>query len=274
MWTTLALFTAASGTVPPLQLAAMSFFIGAIPGLISRAVAKNKSPLPKDWRVWALGIGGLFGYHFVYFSALRNAPAVEASLIAYLWPLLIVVFSGLLPGETLRKHHIIGVMLGLCGAALIITGGTSLWPQNGLQYGHALALLCAFIWAGYSVLSRQFGKVATDIVGFFCLATAILSTFSHVIFEQTQWPETSIQWLAICGLGLFPVGLAFYSWDYGVKHGDIQVLGASSYAAPLLSTILLMAVGKANLTMIIASACLLITLGAIIAAKDLLFQRK
>ncbi len=42
---------------------------------------------------------------------------------------------------------------------------------------------------------------------------------------------------------LGPVGLAFYVWDIGVKQGDIQLLGTSSYAAPLLSTLLLVLVG-------------------------------
>jgi drug/metabolite transporter (DMT)-like permease len=223
--------------------------------------------------VWALGIGGLFGYHFVYFTALRNAPAVEASLIAYLWPLLIVVFSGLLPGEKLKSHHLFGVILGLCGAGLVISGGRLELLQNGISKGHVLALACAFIWSIYSVLSRRFGAVATDIVGYFCLATSLLSAICHVIFETSIWPVSASEWLAILGLGLLPVGLAFYSWDYGVKHGDIQVLGASSYAAPLLSTLVLIAAGKAEFTSLIIIACVLITLGALIAAKDLWLQR-
>ena len=273
MWALLALFTAASGTMPPFQLAAISFFIGAIPGLFARARSHEKTKLPKNWRVWTLGIGGLFGYHFVYFTALRNAPAVEASLIAYLWPLLIVVFSGLLPGEKLKSHHLFGVILGLCGAGLVISGGRLELLQNGISKGHVLALACAFIWSIYSVLSRRFGAVATDIVGYFCLATSLLSAICHVIFETSIWPVSASEWLAILGLGLLPVGLAFYAWDYGVKHGDIQVLGASSYAAPLLSTLVLIAAGKAEFTCLIIIACVLITLGALIAAKDLWLQR-
>lgn len=274
MWAMLALLTAASGSVPPFQLAAITFLIGSVPGFIARARNANPAPLPRDWRVWALGVGGLFGYHFVYFSAIRSAPAVEASLIAYLWPLLMVVFSGLLPGERLRLHHFAGVLLGLAGAVLIITKGESLWPEQGFSVGHALAFACAFIWAGYSVLSRRFGEVDTEIVGLFCFITALLSAICHVLFETTSWPQGGVEWLAVLGLGLLPVGLAFYTWDYGVKRGDIIVLGAASYSAPLLSTLVLAAAGRANVTLVVAAACLLITAGAVIAAKDLLFQRK
>ena len=274
MWAMLALLSAASGEVPPFQLAALTFLIGSVPGFIARARNPAPAPLPRDWRVWALGVGGLFGYHFVYFSAMRAAPAVEVSLIAYLWPLLLVVFSGLLPGERLKPHHFLGVLMGLAGAVLIITKGQSLWPQSDLGRGHLLAFACAFIWSGYSVLSRRFGNVPTEIVGIFCLITALLSGLCHVLFETTLWPQDASEWLAVLGLGLFPVGLAFYTWDYGVKRGDIIVLGAASYSAPLLSTLVLALAGRAELTLAVGLACLLITLGAVIAAKDMLFQRK
>jgi drug/metabolite transporter (DMT)-like permease len=141
MWSVLALMSAASGAVPPFQLAAMTFFIGGMMGVATWPFrpAALKS-LVQDWRVWLLGVGGLFGYHFVYFSAIRAAPAVEVSLIAYLWPLFLVVFSALLPGEKLKSHHLLGVVFGLGGAVLVITRGESLGLQDGIKTGHLLAL--------------------------------------------------------------------------------------------------------------------------------------
>jgi drug/metabolite transporter (DMT)-like permease len=94
MWALLALLTDASGQVPPFLLSAITFSIGTGVGLVARLFmpAPDKSQkIPPQ--VWLIGIAGLFGYHFFYFTALRNAPAVEASLIAYLWPLLIVLGS-------------------------------------------------------------------------------------------------------------------------------------------------------------------------------------
>src|SRR5206468_6687052 len=92
----------------------------------------------------------------------------------------------------------------------------------------------------------------------------------HQMFEQTVWPESLGQWLAVLGLGLLPAGAAFYTWDYGVKHGDIMVLGASSYTSPLLSSIVLVVTGFAEPHWTVAVACLLITAGAAVAAKDML----
>ena len=267
LWALLALFTAASGAVPPLQLAALSFAIGGLSGAsVMLATGRSFGALRQPPHVWAIGVGGLFGYHFVYFSALRAAPAVEASLIAYLWPLLIVVLSALAPGERLLPRHVIGAACGFCGAALLVTRGEALAFDPTYTSGYALALLAAFIWSSYSVLSRTISHVPTEAVTGFCLVTAILAIAAHLMIETTVWPVTAIQWAAVIGLGLGPVGFAFFLWDVGVKRGDIQVLGAASYAAPPLSTIVLVVAGQAAATWSLAGACLLITLGAGIAA--------
>jgi drug/metabolite transporter (DMT)-like permease len=271
LWAMLALLTSLSGSVPPFQLAAMSFAVGAGVGLammVRRPGAIRGFRQP--WPVWALGVGGLFGYHFLYFSALRAAPPVEAGLIAYLWPLLIVLFSALLPGERLRWFHVAGATLGFAGAALIVTGGrgVALNPDHAAGYGFALA--AALVWSSYSVLSRRFAFVPTDVVTGFCLAAAFLSALCHLWLEDWVTPASAVEWLAILGLGLGPLGLAFFLWDRGVKLGDIQVLGAASYAAPLLSTLILIAAGVSAATWTIAAACVLITAGALIASKDML----
>lgn len=274
MWAALALFSAASGHVPPFQLAAMTFLIGGLLGVASWPFRPGAIlALRQDWRVWALGVGGLFGYHFVYFSAIRAAPPVNVSLIAYLWPLFLVVLSGLLPGERIRLHHLVGVALGLAGAMLIVTRGQGFHLAPEHLKGHLFALLCPLIWSGYSVLSRRFASVPTDIVAGYCLASAFLSLLCHLAFETTVWPEGAVQWLAILGLGLLPVGAAFYTWDYGVKNGDIMVLGAASYASPLLSTLLLLATGYAEPGWAVLAACVLIVAGAVIAARDMLFRK-
>ena len=274
LWSLLAFFTASSGKIPPFQLASLTFSMGALLG-VSRWLFKPSliKTLKQPLSVWLLGVIGLFGYHFAYFTALRNAPPVDAGLIAYLWPLLIVLFSALLPGEKLKLHHVLGAFLGLGGAILIVTKGSFVGFNSDFSYGYFMAFLGALIWSSYSVLSRRFSHISTDVVTGFCIATALLSMICHVLLEQTVWPETFKQWLAVFGLGLGPVGLAFYAWDFGVKHGDIQVLGAASYIAPLLSTFILIFTAHAEMTLIIVAACVMITVGAMIAAKDIIMRK-
>ncbi|NML75885.1 EamA family transporter [Rhizobium sp. S-51] len=274
MWSFLALLTAASGTMPPFQLSAITFAIGSLPGIVTFILKPERiRELRQPPKVWLTGVIGLFGYHFLYFTALRNAPAVEAGLIAYLWPLLIVVGSALLPGERLRWYHVAGALAGLAGTVLIVAkNGIAFDPAYA--FGYMAALLCAFTWSGYSLLTRRFEAVSTDVVTGFCLATSILSALCHLGLETTVWPDSVSQWVAVVGLGIFPVGLAFYAWDHGVKNGDIQILGASSYAAPLLSTLILTLFGFAEPSLRIAFACLLITGGAMLAAQDMIRRKR
>lgn len=268
LWALLALLTVGSEPVPPLMLNAISFSIGGVAGLIWATLTGSLKDLRGvPLRIYVFGTLGLFGYHALYFSALRLAPAAEAGLIAYLWPLLIVLFSGLLPGERLFPGHLIGAFLGFTGAALIISGGGGSGFSAQYLPGYGLALACALTWSTYSVVSRRIGNAPTSSVAVFCLATAVLSTGLHLLLEDTVWPDNTTTWLSVVGLGLGPVGLAFYVWDIGVKKGDIQLLGTSSYAAPLLSTGLLVATGIARPAWTLGLAALLITGGALLAAR-------
>lgn len=266
LWSLLALFTAATGSIPPFQLAAMTFLIGGLVGAGSWiARPKAIAALSQKPVVWALGLFGLFGYHALYFAALRMAPPAESGLINYLWPLLIVLFSALLPGERLKGAHVAGAVLGFVGVVVLIGGKGGLNARAEYLPGYLCSFIAAFVWAGYSVLSRRFGAVPTDAVAGFCLVTALLSLVCHWLFETTLWPETSTQWLAVLALGLGPVGIAFYTWDIGMKRGDIRLLGVASYAAPVLSTLILVATGYAEPTLALALACLLIVSGALVA---------
>lgn len=273
MWSLLTVATVATGQVPAFQLAAMTFAIGALVGFLTwigrpdAVRALRQSP-----QAWLVGVGGLFGYHALYFLALRFAPPAEAGLLNYLWPLLIVLFSSLLPGERLAPHHVIGALLGLAGTVLLFAGNAAGHFAPGEIPGLLAAFVAAFVWSSYSVMSRRLKAVPTDAVAGFCLATALLAALVHGVVETTVWPENATQWLAVAGLGIGPVGAAFYAWDIGMKRGDIRVLGAASYATPLLSTLFLILAGFAKASATIGLAALLIAGGGLIAAKDM-FRR-
>lgn len=273
MWSTLALLTTLTGETPPFQLVAMAFSVAFALSIIkwwsSGQSIRHHLMLPLP--VWGLGVAGLFGYHFFYFMALRNAPPIEAGLIAYMWPLLIVVFSALLPGERLRWWHVMGGLAGLAGSIVLVlgSGDGTIGFKSDFWLGYLMAVVCALTWSAYSILSRRFSHVPSDAVGVFCGATALLAVIAHLAFETTQWPQGG-QWLAVLGLGIGPVGAAFFTWDIGVKHGHIQALGAMAYAAPLFSTLLLIAFGQGEASLPVVAACILIVGGAVLASKDIL----
>jgi len=267
LWGTLALLTRLTGgAIPEFQLMAMTFGIAFVLMALRwfRHGHTGIRYLRQPLAAWCIGIGGLFGYHFAYFKAMTLAPAVEVSLLAYLWPLLIVLMSALLPGESLRRRHIAGALLALSGCWLLVGSGSEGFAADYLD-GYLVALACAFIWSGYSVLSRRVSAVPTDAVGWFCGVTALLALGCHLLWEETVWPAGWRQWAGVVGLGLGPVGIAFFTWDYGVKHGNIQLLGTLAYAAPLISVLLLLLAGYGEPTATLALASILIVAGSLVA---------
>jgi drug/metabolite transporter (DMT)-like permease len=267
LWGTLALLTQLTdGRIPAFQMMAMTFTVAFLLMNLRwwRQGHMGLRHLRQPVLAWALGVGGYFGYHFCYFMAMSKAPAVEVSLLAYLWPFLIVLFAALLPGEKVKQQHLIGAVLALVGCWMLIGKGGMGFSTEHLS-GYLLALACAVIWSGYSVASRLVSSVPTDAVGWFCAVTALLAFVCHLLWETTVWPLSSVQWVGIVGLGLGPVGIAFFTWDYGIKHGNLQMLGVLAYGAPLISVLLLVMAGEAEPSWSLALACLAIVGGSAIA---------
>src|SRR5690554_4097885 len=184
LWGTLALLTKLSGgEIPEFQLMAMTFGIAFVLMCVRwfRAGHAGVKYLRQSPLAWAIGVVGLFGYHFAYFKAMTLAPAVEVSLLAYLWPLLIVLLSALLPGEKLRAQYIVGALVALAGCWLLISRNADGFAWENLP-GYLVALSCALIWSSYSVLSRLVRSVPTSAVGAVCGVTAIVSFISHSLW--------------------------------------------------------------------------------------------
>jgi drug/metabolite transporter (DMT)-like permease len=268
LWSVLALLTASTGAVPPFQLSALTFSIASLLGLaIIAHSGQGFGVLRQPPRAWARGLYGLFGYHALYFAALKLAPAAEAGLIAYLWPLLIVLMTTMLPGERLSITHVVAAMVSFAGILVLGLGKGDVAFDPAHWKGYAAALGCAFIWSSYSVLSRRQDDIPSEAVTGFCIATALLSCLCHFVFETTVWPQELMTWLSVILLGLGPVGAAFFLWDIGMKKGSIRLLGIASYAAPVISTIMLVMLGLTQAHWTLAVACVLIVGGAVISIK-------
>jgi drug/metabolite transporter (DMT)-like permease len=271
LWALLAPLGVLTGDVPPFLLTGLAFALG---GTLGAAVQLARGrPLAAALRVplaaWALGLGAFFGYHALYFTALRLLPPVEALLIINLWPLLIVLLSALLPGEPLLPRHVVGAMAGLAGTALIVLARGTGDAAMRHPLGYACAVACALIWSGYSVANRRVaGEVSSEAVTGFCLATAALALLASMLVETPSWPR-GWGWPALLAMGLGPVGAAFFLWDYGTKRGDLRVLGSSAYAAPLLGAVLLLLLGYGEPSLRLLLAALLIVGGAALASGDL-----
>ncbi|PRD70354.1 EamA family transporter [Malikia spinosa] len=246
LWGTLATLGVELAHVPPFLLTGLGLLAGSLIALpLSRLRLQAwKVPLP----TLLVGIYGLFGFHWLLFLALRQAPAVEANLINYLWPLGMVVLAPLfLPGVRLHGRHVMAALLGFAGAAIAILGrgGEASSAGSGFQPGYLLALASAFVWASYSLLTRRVPAFPTAAVGSFALVSGLLSLACHALLEPaTALSAGDVALIALLGLG--PLGGAFFLWDAAIKCGDPRRIGLLAFITPLLSTaLLLLSTGQA-----------------------------
>ena len=259
LWAMLASLGVALAHVPPFLLTGLALVIGSVPSW----------PLARQWRVPAstlmLGVYGLFGFHLLLFVALRHASALEANLVNYLWPLLIVVLAPVvLPGMTLRPVHVVAALVGFVGAALAIVGGRGL--AGGFAWGYVAAAGSAVIWATYSLGTRRVASFPTAAVGLFGLVSGAISLACHAAFEPSvALSARDMVLITITGLG--PLGAAFFLWDAALKRGDPRRIGILSYLTPLASTLLLAATTGRPLTVWVAAAALLIVGAAVIGLR-------
>jgi drug/metabolite transporter (DMT)-like permease len=259
LWASLASLGVALRHVPPFLLTGLALVIGSVPAW----------PLVRHWRVpprtLALGIYGLFGYHFLLFIALRVAPPVEANLVNYLWPLLIVVLAPvILPDLHLKPSHVLAALAGFAGAAVAILGGGG--ASGTWSWGYLPALGAAFMWASYSLGTRRVALFPTAAIGLFGLVSGLLSLACHALLEPsvTLAPR---DWLLVAIMGLGPLGAAFFLWDKALKAGDARQIGILSYITPLASTTLLIFATGRSLTPGIALAAALIIGAAVVGTR-------
>lgn len=263
LWASLASLGVSLTHVPPFLLTGIALIIGSVPAwpLVLRDPSQWRIPL----RTLALGVYGLFAYHFLLFIALRNAPPVEANLVNYLWPLLIVVLAPVvLPGVALRWPHVLAAVLGFGGAAMAIVGGREL--SGALAWGYAPALAAAFIWATYSLLTKRVTRFPTTAIGLFGLVSGALSLLCHALLEPAVTLQTR-DWMLLAVLGLGPLGASFYLWDRALKLGDARHIGILSYLTPLASTALLIMVSGRPFTASILLSTVMIISAAVIGMR-------
>lgn len=264
LWGFLSFLGAALANVPPFLLTGVALSVSGLLGTL-----KLRSWFV-PWSTFLIGVTGIFGYNFFFFSALQNAPVIEASLLNYLWPLLIVMLTPVFFKKfRLHWYHCLGSIIGFAGATLMIAGSQVKLDSSSVL-GYCFAIIAALLWAIYSLLTKRVAPFSTGAVGGFCLTSGLLSLGVHFGTESLYAP-TSTEWLYLVLLGCGPVGIAYFTWDAAMKKGDPRIIGSLCYLTPLLSTLILVILGGQELHFYTGVAMVLIVGGACLGSLDLFF---
>lgn len=265
LWASLASLATLLSDIPPFLLTGIGLIIGSsvsLPSLRS-GITPWKIPL----KTLLIGVYGLFGYHFMLFLALQTAPAVEANLVNYLWPLLIVLLSPVFTKSlSLNSRYVLAAVSGFAGAVLAITSGGSGFGFSSIEIGYFFALAAAVIWATYSLATTKVPSFPTPAIGLFALVSGVLAIGAHFVFEPAASISTT-EWLLLLVLGVGPLGGAFYLWDAALKIGDPRRIGLLAFLTPLLSTVLLLLVSGQPLSWQLLLATGLIVGGALLGPR-------
>lgn len=268
LWSSLASLGKLLGDVPPFLLTGLGLLVGSLIALpLAKFRLANLSVKPKTI---LLGVYGLFGYHFFLFLAFQTAPAVEANLVNYLWPLGIVLLAPLFfRNQPLTVRKALAGVIGFIGAALaIVSAGVT---SAKFEIGFLFAFFSAVIWATYSLGTKKVSHFPTAAIGVFSLVSGVLALIAHLVFEAPI--SLSLEQLALITLlGIGPLGGAFYLWDMALKTGNPQRVGLISFLTPLLSTTMLLLVTGASLTWMLGLSAVLIIGAAFVGSRERISQ--
>lgn len=219
-------------------LLALDLLAGARRAAADDAARRPRVRLPGPGLL-ALGAWGILGYHALFFAALDRAPIVEANLLNYLWPLLMVLLAPWIAGEVLTGATLTGALVGFAGAALVVTRGEWRPPAAEHALGYAMAAGAALAWSTFSLGLRRAGAAGAGHMTAFVVVSFVLAVPLAVLTDgaASLAPPGGRALAATAWLGVGPMALAFHCWGRALALGDATRLGMLSYLDPLLSTL-------------------------------------
>lgn len=261
-WVLAAPFAAHVRALPLFEALTITFCVSFTLSAIKFTVCGHWYRLKQPLIVILLGFIGVYGNQVFFVASFKYAPAAHADLINYLWPILVLIFTGLLPNERFDFRQVIAACCGFMGVYVLLFKGASGFDSHYLL-GYFFAFAGAVVWAVYSLSARFFAELPVEIVGLYCGLAMLFSFIIHISNEPTVMPQAS-QWATLILMGITTQGLAYFFWDFAVKKGDFKRLSLLSYANPILSIFFLILLGTAKPTVELAIACLLVSAGGAI----------
>jgi drug/metabolite transporter (DMT)-like permease len=265
LWATWPALALRTFEIPTLQMLTIMFAVGWM--VLSRLERRDgAAPAASSIRAWVPAIAfalNLCGSDLCFILATHRIPAAQANLIAYLWPVMIVVFGVPIGLFRLRWPQMIGLSLGFLGAVILIWDGQLTMSPVGI----GLALLGGAVWAAYCLFRLVWKEPTRNVVGRGCGIAAAISAILHFVFEPTVIPGASAL-VSAAVIGILPLAVGNLVWDEGFRRGDRQLLAVMAYATPLCSALLLAALGVGALSWNLLVGGAVIAIAGILSRTD------
>lgn len=191
----------------------------------------------KDYLTFSyMGFLGVFLFFFFLFKALSILSAQEASIINFLWPIIVVVFSFFLLKEEFTIQKLLGIVLSFIGVFVVITKGNIFSFKLENVTGVFFALFGALFYGLFSVLSKKYNYERLTSTMFYYLFAFFYNLVAVVLFSSIP----SVSWQQLFGLlwlGIFTSGIAFVSWFLALKYGDTARMANFIFLTPFLSLV-------------------------------------
>jgi len=230
--------------LPPFTFAGIRFVIACT--VLFFWIRVRRVPLPKTRAAWILLAGtGILSFGFNYgliFWAEQHISSGLAALLQATIPAFGLVFAHFhLPGERLSWARIVGVVLGVCGVAVVFSNQLSIAGKGALA--GSVAVLVGSLSAAYSnVLVKAYGKNLNPSVlaagqMFFGL---LLLLSVGVAFEGNP---LNIRWTPMAVISLFYLALvgsviAFLLYYWLVLNFDVTKSMLIALVTPVVAVIL------------------------------------
>ncbi len=229
----------------------------------------------KEWHkveqnplMWLIGSLGICAAHCLMVAALRYGPSEQIITIGAMWPIFVVIIGGwLLQKQRLSLLTVIGVLIGFFGVFIVITDGKLLEGFH-LVYvkGYVLALLSAFLWTAYVILTRKFAHLSSEMIGMYLGVGALFALAYHFAVDDFVKPNLE-EGLLIAIKGCVTLAASYFCWDYGIKRGNFALLNTLAYFNPILSISFLMLSGLAYAMMPIWIGASFVVIGALLCRE-------
>ena len=216
-------------------------------------------------------ITGVAINQLLFLKGLSLTYSIHASLLMLTTPILIVFIAAWILRERLSPVKLIGLALGIGGAAVLVLGKENSGEGNDILFGDVLILINAVSYTFYFVLVKPLMLKYDPIViirWIFSFGFFLVLPFGWVEFTQIQWAHfTTIDYTCMALVVLTGTFLAYLFNVYGIKILGASIAGFYIYTQPVFAALIAMIFLKEPLSLYKMIAALLIFAGVFLANR-------